>query len=81
MCKSGFVLPAKGSSLPKLAIQFSTQNEAIATTVIGTPSPVELKQALKWADSPIDLEMLSEVQDMLAPIKDLTWILGRPENN
>ena len=71
----------QGSSLPKLAIQFSTRNEAIAPTVIGTPSPVEFKQAVKWADSPIDLEMLSEVQDMLAPIKDLTWISGRPENN
>jgi L-galactose dehydrogenase len=72
---------ARGSSLSKLAIQFSTQNPAIATTLIGTAIPAELESSLRWADEPVDPELLAAVQQMLAPVKDITWTTGRPENN
>jgi len=72
---------ARGSSLSKLAIQFSTQNPAIATTLIGTSIPTELERNLRWADEPIDAELLLAVQQRLAPVKDITWTTGRPENN
>ena len=72
---------ARGSSLSKLAIQFSTQNPAIATTLIGTAIPAELDRNLRWADEPIDAELLLAVQQRLAPVKDITWATGRPENN
>lgn len=72
---------ARGSSLSKLAIQFSIQNTAIATTLIGTAIPAELERNLRWADEPIDEELLRAVQQRLAPIKDITWTTGRPENN
>ena len=72
---------ARGSSLSKLAIQFSTQNPAIATTLIGTAIPAELERNLRWADEPIDAELLLAVQQRLAPVKDIAWTTGRPENN
>lgn len=72
---------ARGSSLSKLAIQFSTQNRAISTTLIGTAIPAELERNLRWADEPIDAELLLAVQQKLAPVKDITWMTGRPENN
>jgi len=71
----------RGSCLSKLAIQFSTQNPAIATTLIGTAIPAELARNLRWADEPIDEELLHAVQERLASVKDITWTTGRPENN
>jgi len=72
---------ARGSSLAKLAVQFSTQNPAIATTLIGTAIPAELERNLQWADEPIDAELLLAVQQRLAPVKDITWTTGRLESN
>jgi L-galactose dehydrogenase len=72
---------ARGNSLSKLAIQFSIQNPDIATTLIGTAVPAELERTLQWADEPIDEELLCVVQQRLAPVKDRTWMTGRPENN
>jgi aryl-alcohol dehydrogenase-like predicted oxidoreductase len=72
---------ARGSSLSKLAIQFSIQNPDIATTLIGTAIPAELERNLRWADEPIDEELLRVVQHKLAPVKDITWTTGRTENN
>jgi L-galactose dehydrogenase len=72
---------ARGSSLSKLAIQFSVQNQAITTTLIGTAIPAELERNLRWADEPIDAELLRSVQERLAPVKDITWTTGRSENN
>ena len=71
----------RGGSLAKLAVQFSTQNPAIATTLIGTAIPAELERNLQWADEPIDAELLLAVQQRLAPVKDITWTTGRPESN
>jgi hypothetical protein len=30
---------------------------------------------------PLDIQLLREVQAILAPIRDQTWLSGRPENN
>ncbi|MCJ8323323.1 MAG: aldo/keto reductase [Rhizobiales bacterium] len=39
---------ADGFDITKLAIQFSTQHPAIASTLIGTANPVNLKQNIDW---------------------------------
>jgi L-galactose dehydrogenase len=72
---------ARGSSLAKLAIQFSIQNPAIATTLIGTAIPAEMERNLRWANEPIDEELLLAVQQRLAPVKNVVWTTGRAENN
>jgi aryl-alcohol dehydrogenase-like predicted oxidoreductase len=72
---------SKGSTIAKLAIQFSTQNPDIATTIIGTADPREIESCVQWAQEPLDTDLLEEVQHILAPIKDQTWTTGRLENN
>ena len=70
-----------GSDIAKLAIQFSTRQPGVATTLIGTADPQELERNLQWATEPLDEELLALVQSKLAPIHNVTWKTGRPENN
>ena len=71
----------RGSDIAKLAIQFSTRQPGVATTLIGTADPQELERNLQWATEPLDEELLALVQSKLAPIHNVTWKTGRPENN
>jgi L-galactose dehydrogenase len=72
---------SRGSDLAKLAIQFSIREPGVATTLIGTADPWELGLNLQWAAEPVDEDLLTLVGDMLAPIHNVTWTTGRPENN
>ena len=71
----------RGGDIAKLAIQFSTRQSGVATTLIGTADPQELERNLQWATEPLDEELLALVQSKLAPIHNVTWKTGRPENN
>jgi L-galactose dehydrogenase len=71
----------RGSNLAKLAIQFSTREPGVATTLIGTADPRELELNLQWVGEPLDEDLLTLVAGMLASIHNVTWITGRPENN
>jgi L-galactose dehydrogenase len=70
-----------GTDIAKLAIQFSVAEPRIATTLVGTASPENMEKNVRWADEPIDRELLAAVQKVLAPVKDQTWPSGRAENN
>jgi L-galactose dehydrogenase len=71
----------KGVDIAQLAIQFAVSNPALSTTLVGTANPDHLKKNVRWFETPIDSELLTEVQAILAPIRNKTWLSGRPENN
>lgn len=66
--------------LAKLALQFSVSNLDIATTLVGTSSVKKLKQDVRWISEPIEEALLAEVQSVLKPILNSSW-LGGLENN
>jgi L-galactose dehydrogenase len=72
---------SRGVDIAQLALQFSLSQPAIATTLVGTASPENLKKNVAWSDQPPDPELLAEVQAILAPVLNTTWPSGRPENN
>lgn len=72
---------AKGVSLAKLSLQQSMANPSIATTISGMATLAEVEQSVACADEPLDQELLREVLADFAPVKNATWIQGRPENN
>jgi L-galactose dehydrogenase len=71
----------QGSDISKLAMQFALANSRIATTLVGTASPTNITNNVRWIEDPIDQTLLKKVQDILRPIQDETWIVGKPENN
>jgi aryl-alcohol dehydrogenase-like predicted oxidoreductase len=72
---------ARGSSIAKLALQFSLLNPDIATTLAGSANPNNIRQWAAWAAEPVDRELLADVQAIFAPVKNLGHIEGLPENN
>ena len=71
----------KGVDIAKLALQFSLANEDITTTVSGSANPNNIRNWAKWAAEPIDEELLAEVLEIFAPVKNLGHTEGLAENN
>jgi L-galactose dehydrogenase len=71
----------RGADISRLAIQFSVAHPDLATTLVGTASPANVAKNVRWVEEPMDQELLSQVMQMLAPIRNRTWPSGRPENN
>jgi L-galactose dehydrogenase len=72
---------SRGMDIAKLAMQFSTANERIPTTLVSTANPDNMARNAVWTEEPIDGEILREVLDILAPIHNRTWPSGRADYN
>ena len=70
-----------GSDIAKLALQFSIANPEISTCITGTARPERVREWARWAEEPIDAQLVREVQEILKPIHNWFYIEGRPENN
>ncbi|MCD9025526.1 aldo/keto reductase [Cohnella silvisoli] len=82
ICKRAAELCAsRGQDIAKLAVQFTTSNERIPTTLVSTANPDNIRNNAFWTDEPIDEELLKDVLDILKPVHNQTWVSGRPEYN
>lgn len=72
---------SRGVDIAQLALQFSIANEDMATCVVGSANPDNVRKWVTWADTPIDQTLLAEVLEILKPIHNWFYIEGRPENN
>ena len=72
---------ARGTDIAKLAVQFSTANERIPTTLVSTANPDNIAKNARWVEEPIDEELLRDVLKLLEPVHNVTWVSGRPEYN
>lgn len=69
-----------GADIVKLAIQFAVRHPGIATTLVGTASPDNIRKNVAYAEEPIDLELLDRVLGILRPIHNHNFTRGRSEN-
>jgi aryl-alcohol dehydrogenase-like predicted oxidoreductase len=72
---------ARGTSIEKLALQFSVSHPGFASCLVGSAIPAEVSQWIAWIQEPIDQELIDGVRAELAPIRNWYYIEGRPENN
>jgi L-galactose dehydrogenase len=69
-----------GVDLVKLAVQFCVAHPGIATTLVGSANPDNIRKNIAYAEEPIDFELMSKVLELLKPIKNHNFTRGRPEN-
>ncbi|HVW19798.1 MAG TPA: aldo/keto reductase [Opitutaceae bacterium] len=72
---------ARGEDIVKLAVQFSVSHPGIATTVIGTANPDNLRRNVGYAEAPVDFALMAEVLALLRPVQNHNFTRGRPENH
>jgi L-galactose dehydrogenase len=63
----------QGSSIAKLAFQFSCQQSPFHTTMFSTARSTSLLRNLAWYDEPYDASLLAEVRAILAPVMNHQW--------
>jgi L-galactose dehydrogenase len=66
----------RGVSLAFLGMQFCYQEQRIATTISGAARAEEVEANVRACKEPIDQDLLSEIQRVLATAKDVTWPSG-----
>jgi L-galactose dehydrogenase len=71
----------RGADLSRLALQFAVARPDIPTTIVGTASAQRVLDNIRTIEEPLDEELLADVRTILAPIHNVTWPSGRPENN
>src|SRR3954463_16266795 len=69
-----------GADIVKLAVQFCVAHPGIATTLVGSANPENIRHNVAYADEPIDFELMAAVLDLLKPIHNHNFTRGRPEN-
>ena len=72
---------AKGVDIAQLAVQFCVAHDDITTTIAGSANPDNVRNWAKWAETPMDEQLLSEVLAIIEPIKNIGHVEGLPENN
>ena len=72
---------SRGVDIAQLAVQFSLAHPDITTTVAGSANPQNIRNWARWADLPIDEQLLRDVQAIFAPVKNIGHVEGLPENN
>lgn len=65
---------SKGVSIEQLAVSFSVHNPQIATTLFSTTNPENVLKTIRYANTPLDHELLEEVQKIFEPGFRDTWV-------
>jgi L-galactose dehydrogenase len=64
---------AEGTSISKIAFQYSSQNSTIPTTMFSTANRESLRRSLQWFEEPLDQAMVTRVREMLHLIRNKDW--------
>ncbi len=67
-CKS------KGISIEQVAVGFSVANPRIATTLFSTTNPENVLKTIRYANTPLDMELVAEIQKIFEPGFRDTWV-------
>jgi len=67
-CKS------RNMSIEQLAVSFSVSNPRIATTLFSTTNPANVLKTIQYAEAPLNMELLKEIQAIFEPGFRDSWV-------
>lgn len=65
---------SKGISIEQVAVGFSVANPRIATTLFSTTNPENVLKTIRYANTPLDMELVAEIQKIFEPGFRDTWV-------
>lgn len=69
-----------GADIVKVAIQFAVSHPEIATTLVSSANPENIRKNIRYVEAPIDRGLLGKVLEVLKPIQNENFTRGRAEN-
>lgn len=63
----------QGTNISKLAMQFSSQNPDIPTTMFSSSNPESVKRNIQWHEEPYDSMLVGHVQGILKSVFNKQW--------
>ncbi len=69
---------ARGVDIVKVAVQFCLANPDIATTLVGTARPSNIRDNIAYANEPLDEVLLAELLEILSPVHNHNFTRGLP---
>jgi L-galactose dehydrogenase len=72
---------AYGLRLSDVAIRYAVDHEAIASTIVGMCESTIVDKNIDALETAIPTELMEEIQQLVAPVKNQMWYEGKPENN
>ena len=70
-----------GVRLSDVAMRYAMDHPHITTTIVGMNSMSNIQQNVASLDFKIPEGILDELAAVIAPVKNVMWFEGRPENN
>jgi L-galactose dehydrogenase len=70
-----------GVRLSDVAMRYAMDHPHITTTIVGMNSMSNIQQNVASLDFKTPPELLEELNSVIAPVKNLMWYEGQPENN
>ena len=64
----------KGIPIEQLAVSFSVNNPRIATTLFSTTNPENVIKTIGYANTPLDMNLLNDIQKIFEPGFRDTWV-------
>src|SRR5690606_16393820 len=65
-----------GSDLARLALGFSCQEPRLPVTIFSCADCDSLERNLRWAEEPVDRELVADIQALLEPVMNRQWHYG-----
>jgi L-galactose dehydrogenase len=70
----------RGYALSDVGMQFAVANPDVSTTLMGARTAEEVRRTVEVAGQPLDAMALAGIEEILAPVLNVEWRSGRPEN-
>lgn len=64
---------AKGYAIEKLAVQYSTSNPRIASTLFSSANPANVLKSIGYVNDPVDETLVKEVQEIIGDQMRVRW--------
>lgn len=71
---------ARGVDASEVALRFCLDYAGAASTLVGLSSTAHVQRNLKAMEMRVDAELLREIAEIVAPVKDFVWPSGLAEN-
>ena len=71
----------RGVDVAQVALRFAIAPPEFATTVVGSASVATMTRNVRWAAEPLDEDLVTEIEELVSPVLNISWRTGRPEND